>query len=91
VVFSHTLVRFWADWLTDRWDFRGWRRESADRLPRGRGIVVGWRWLQSGVLDIPERAARLAPKRVHRAYLVAFDVRRKPVLVLTDDTAQGET
>lgn len=97
VEFTHYLVRRAARFGEERRE-RGdrlWERTEvldlqmslpAERRARTlRGIIVGKRTLADGYVEWDEGYCTFSPKRHHRAYLVAFDLRRTPALVAAND------
>lgn len=58
------------------------------------GVIVGWRTLSDGRVDRGGyyEPSEYTPTRHFKAYLVAFDMREKPLYVLPEDlTRRGET
>lgn len=58
------------------------------------GVIVGWRTLSDGRFDDfgYYEPSEYLPTRHFKAYLVAFDMREKPLYVLPEDlTRRGET
>lgn len=58
------------------------------------GVIVGWRTLSDGRVDFGyyDEPSEYMPTRHFKAYLVAFDMREKPLYVLPEDlTRRGET
>jgi hypothetical protein len=73
--FTNTLVR--KEWRKTQWGKRGNVRT---------GIIVGVRTLSNGVIEWNyEEPIQFYPDLYFTAYLVAFDLRRKPVYLLPDD------
>lgn len=73
--FTNTPVR--KEWRKTQWGKRGNVRT---------GIIVGVRTLSNGVIEWNyEEPIQFYPDLYFTAYLVAFDLRRKPVYLLPDD------
>lgn len=93
VTFSHHLKRV----TSTRFDadepsayrrsktIKAWKR--VDFLVEGRGVVVGKRTLANGERYYigPDEGSTFVPEEYVHAYLVSFDMRRKPVYVLAED------
>lgn len=92
VTFTRTLSRRGVDVLDRERGRRRFRREwSSEEYPGQpepeprEGIVVGVRTLADGSVDYSyEEPAVFVADRRFRAYLIAFSVHRKPVLVLPE-------
>jgi hypothetical protein len=76
--FSNVPVR--KEWRKTQWGKRGDLRH---------GLVVGVRTLSNGVIEWNyEEPIQFFPDLHFTAYLVAFDLRRKPVYLLPDDVTR---
>lgn len=97
VEFTHYLVRRTAAFGHERRE-RGdriWERAEvtdlqialpdARRSSTLRGIIVGKRTLAEGNAEWDEGYSTFVPKSHLRAYLVAFDLKRRPVYVMASD------
>lgn len=84
VTFTHTLKRTAPRSGLRVWDARTYWLVDTARGPVP-GIVVGVRTLSDGTADRGwDEPTVYTPTRHFTAYLIAFDLRRKPVLVLPE-------
>lgn len=65
-----------------------WRAQG--RPPYSTGIVIGQRTLQEGTTDWFEGVADFRPKHARVAYLVAFDLYRKPCMCLPEQLTRED-
>lgn len=92
VTFSHTLGRH-SEWVQGEGTVRTW-------LPTplaGSGVIVGWRTLSNGTIEAYREndgygnwihvSNEWRGSDYFRAYLVAFDLRSKPIFVLPEHVA----
>jgi hypothetical protein len=76
--FTNTPVR--KEWGKTEWGKRGDVRH---------GLIIGVRTLSNGVIEWNyEEPIQFYPDLYFTAYLVAFDLRRKPVYLLPDDVTR---
>ena len=71
-----------------------WRAEMGLPVDPVPGVIVGWRTLSDGRVDFGGyyEPTEYRPTRHFKVYLVAFDMREKPLYVLPEDlTRRGET
>ncbi len=84
VSFCRVLQREYGDETADR---QGWKKiwhvKQGNWTP---GIVIGVRTLSDGEnAFMGQEGIDYTPTRYFKAYLVAFDMRRKPVFILPED------
>jgi hypothetical protein len=80
-MFQHPISEpFRKEWRKTQWGKRG---------TMVKGIVVGVRTLSNGTIDWSfDEPVTFNPETYFTAYLVAFDLRRKPVYLLPDDVTR---
>jgi hypothetical protein len=84
VHFDHSKV-LWREHLTGgkrRWQSVNWNKGYME------GVIVGWRTLANGRVTYGndwDGSDQFRPTEHFKAYLVAYDLRRKPVYVLPEN------
>ncbi len=84
VHFDHSSI-LWREHLADsmrRWTRTRWGKDQHT------GVIVGWRTLSNGKVTYGndwDGSDEFRPTEHFKAYLVAYDMRRKPVYVLPED------
>lgn len=69
-----------------------WNRYSLGRVVVTTGIVIGKRTLREGTSEFAEYGSHFCPEGDPiSAYLVAYDMRRKPVFCLPDQIVRAES
>lgn len=82
ILWRETLAGRVRRWVPTRWN-KGYME----------GVIVGWRTLANGTVEYGndwDAGDEFRPTEHFKAYLVAFDMRRKPVYVLPEDLEEIE-
>lgn len=88
VHFDHSSI-LWREHLAGgkrRWAPVQWNKGYME------GVIVGWRTLSNGDVEYGgwDGTTEFSPTEHFKAYLVAYDMRRKPVYVRPDDLEEIE-
>lgn len=83
IIFNSILVRK-SKWDQEKYAFKKeWQpKETKEQV----GIVVGLRTIQNGLSHPEEHGYIFSPKEYLKAYLVSYNMKNKPVLVLVNET-----